>query len=208
MCHLRLTCLHHLTALWREETAWLITTWPRPLAAIRRSPPLTSPTALSPRRTQTQLQVHLLHSSSSEIDSVWCLLRLLRRYNECLWGSIGFKTFTGTSKKIEYGEKVHFFRITYFKNVKKTQQCRWPEGCYQSNLGFITPEQCHRLIDSMPRRIDAVIHAKGAPAKYWVLMNILFRSMRFLFKYTFLLILCNILIFWDTETWVFIIYKP
>ncbi len=26
---------------------------------------------------------------------------------------------------------------------------------YQSNLGFITPEQCHRLIDSMPRRIDA-----------------------------------------------------
>ncbi len=30
----------------------------------------------------------------------------------------------------------------------------------------ITPEQCHRLIASMPRRIDAVIHAKGAPTKY------------------------------------------
>ncbi len=53
----------------------------------------------------------------------------------------------------------------------QTQQCRWPEGRYQSNLGFITPEQCHRLIDSMPRRIDAVIHAKGGPTKYWVNRN-------------------------------------
>ncbi len=53
----------------------------------------------------------------------------------------------------------------------QTQQCRWPEGRYQSNLGFITPEQCHRLIASMPRRIDAVIHAKGGPTKYWVHRN-------------------------------------
>ncbi len=30
----------------------------------------------------------------------------------------------------------------------------------------IPPEQCHRLIASMPRRIDAVIHAKGGPTKY------------------------------------------
>ncbi len=34
----------------------------------------------------------------------------------------------------------------------------------------ITPEQCHRLIVSMPRRIDAVIHAKGV-TKYWVHRN-------------------------------------
>ncbi len=53
----------------------------------------------------------------------------------------------------------------------QTQQCRWPEGRYQSNLGFITPEQCHRLIVSMPRCIDAVIHAKGGPTKYWVHRN-------------------------------------
>ncbi len=31
---------------------------------------------------------------------------------------------------------------------------------------FITPEQYHRLIASMTRRIDAVIHAKGGPTKY------------------------------------------
>ncbi len=32
----------------------------------------------------------------------------------------------------------------------------------------ITPEQCRRLITSMPCRIDAVIHAKGGPTKCWV----------------------------------------
>ncbi len=63
----------------------------------------------------------------------------------------------------------------------QTQQYRWAEGRYQSYLGFITPEQCHGLIVSMPRRIDAIIHAKGGPTKYWV-MNILFRSLTFLFK--------------------------
>ncbi len=47
----------------------------------------------------------------------------------------------------------------------------WTEGRYQSNLGFITPEQCHKLITSMPRHIDAVIHAKGGPTKYWVHRN-------------------------------------
>ncbi len=53
----------------------------------------------------------------------------------------------------------------------QTQQCRWPEGRYQSNLGFITPEQCHRLIISMPRCTDAVIHAKRGSTKYWVHRN-------------------------------------
>ncbi len=32
----------------------------------------------------------------------------------------------------------------------------------------ITPQQCHKLITSMPRQIEAVIKAKGAPTKYWV----------------------------------------
>ncbi len=59
--------------------------------------------------------------------------------------------------------------------VKSKMRDTWPnnadEGHYQSNLGFITPEQCHRLIASMPRRIDAVIHAKEGPTKYWVYRN-------------------------------------
>ncbi len=33
---------------------------------------------------------------------------------------------------------------------------------------FVPPQQCHKLITSMPRRIEAVIKAKGAPTKYWV----------------------------------------
>ncbi len=32
----------------------------------------------------------------------------------------------------------------------------------------IPPQPCHKLITSMPRRIEAVIKAKGAPTKYWV----------------------------------------
>ncbi len=32
----------------------------------------------------------------------------------------------------------------------------------------IPAQKCHKLITSMPRRIEAVIKAKGAPTKYWV----------------------------------------
>ena len=56
----------------------------------------------------------------------------------------------------------------------------------RATLASITPQQCHRLIDSMPRCVAAVIQAKGAPTKYWVLymlilfMFILFSWPRFL----------------------------
>ncbi len=40
------------------------------------------------------------------------------------------------------------------------------KAAIKATLASITPEQCHRLIDSMPHRIDAVIHAKGGPTKY------------------------------------------
>ncbi len=36
----------------------------------------------------------------------------------------------------------------------------------KATWAFITPEQSHRLIASMPRRIYSVIHAKGGPTKY------------------------------------------
>ncbi len=45
------------------------------------------------------------------------------------------------------------------------------KAAIKATWAFITPEQCHRLITFMPRRIDAVIHAKGAPTKYWVHRN-------------------------------------
>ncbi len=46
-----------------------------------------------------------------------------------------------------------------------------PKAAIKATWASITPEQCHRMIASMPRRIDAVIHAKGGPTKYWVHRN-------------------------------------
>ncbi len=51
---------------------------------------------------------------------------------------------------------------------QETKKCRWAEGHCQRNLGFTPPQQCHKLISSMPRRIEAVIKAKRALTKYWV----------------------------------------
>ncbi len=40
------------------------------------------------------------------------------------------------------------------------------KAAIKATWASITPEQCHRLIASMPRCIDAVIHATGGPTKY------------------------------------------
>ncbi len=45
------------------------------------------------------------------------------------------------------------------------------QATIKATWASIPPEQCHRLIVSMPRCIDAVIHAKGGPIKYWVHRN-------------------------------------
>ncbi len=49
---------------------------------------------------------------------------------------------------------------------QETKKCRRAEGHYQRNLGSTPPQQCHKLITSVPRRIEEVIKAKGAPTKY------------------------------------------
>ncbi len=43
-----------------------------------------------------------------------------------------------------------------------------PKATVKETWASIPPQQCHKLITSMPRRIEAVIKAKGAPTKYWV----------------------------------------
>ncbi len=88
-------------------------------------------------------------------------------------------------------------------NPIENLQCRWPKGCYQRNLSFnytwavpqadclhATPYWC---INSCKRRLNQ--------------MNILFRSLTVLFKISFLLILCNNLILWDTEFGLFMIFQ-
>ncbi|KAI4893024.1 hypothetical protein NFI96_034245 [Prochilodus magdalenae] len=53
--------------------------------------------------------------------------------------------------------KMRYARPNNAEELKATIRTTW---------ALITPEQCHRLIDSMSRRISAVIQAKGAPTKY------------------------------------------
>ncbi len=64
---------------------------------------------------------------------------------ENLWGIVKRKMRNKRPKKIQIS----------WRPVKET----WAS---------IPPQQCHKLITSMPRRIEAVIKAKGAPTKYWV----------------------------------------
>ncbi len=40
------------------------------------------------------------------------------------------------------------------------------KAAIKATWASIPPQQCHKLITSMPRRIEAVIKAKGAPTKY------------------------------------------
>ncbi|KAI4904306.1 hypothetical protein NFI96_001700 [Prochilodus magdalenae] len=49
--------------------------------------------------------------------------------------------------------KMQYARPNNAEELKATVRATW---------ALITPEQCHRLIDSMPRRISAVVQAKGA----------------------------------------------
>ncbi len=75
--------------------------------------------------------------------------------------------------------------------------------------GSIVPQQCHRLIASMPHLTDAGVCVKGAPTKYWVHKSTYFkRTLTFLFCQSyFWWILGNILIFWDTGFLTFISCK-
>ncbi len=58
--------------------------------------------------------------------------------------------------------------------VKRKMRNKIPKNADELNAtvketwASIPPQQCHKLITSMPRRIEAVIKAKGAPTKYWV----------------------------------------
>ncbi len=58
--------------------------------------------------------------------------------------------------------------------VKRKMRNKRPKNADELNAtvketwASIPPQQCHKLITSMPCRIEAVIKAKGAPTKYWL----------------------------------------
>ncbi len=54
---------------------------------------------------------------------------------------------------------------------QETKKCRWADELkanVKETWASIPPQQCHKLITSMPHRIETVIKAKGAPTKYRV----------------------------------------
>ncbi len=64
----------------------------------------------------------------------------------------------------------------------------------------IPPQQCHKLITSMPRRIEAVIKAKGAlPSIEYIYSKWTYFPKGQQFTIFFLLVLWSILICWDSE---------
>ncbi len=62
-------------------------------------------------------------------------------------------------ESIEIESKMRIKRPKNADELKATVKETWVS---------IPPQQCHKLITSMPRRTEAVIKAKGAPTKYWV----------------------------------------
>ncbi len=65
-------------------------------------------------------------------------------------------------------------RLTWMNIVKRKMRDTRPNNAdelkatVKATWASTPPQQCHKLISSMPRRIEAVIKAKGAPTKYWV----------------------------------------
>ncbi len=84
----------------------------------------------------------------------------------------------------------HMESMGYFQEKDEKQSIQQ----YRRAEGSIVPQQCHRLIASMPHLTDAGICAKVAPTKYWVQKW----TTHFKESFFFWLVLGNILIFWDT----------
>ncbi len=83
--------------------------------------------------------------------------------------------------------KMRYARPNNAEELKATIRATW---------ALITPEQCHRLIDSMPRRIAAVIQAKGAPTIECCTFNVNTVQLAKISKNPFfVLVLSNIQIF-------------
>ncbi len=83
--------------------------------------------------------------------------------------------------------KMRYARPNNAEELKATIRATW---------ALITPEQCHRLIDSMPRRIAAVIQAKVLSAVHAHNFHVhTFQLAKISKNPFFVLVLSNILIF-------------
>ncbi len=93
------------------------------------------------------------------------------------------QTFGRASQGVNWVTGISASRVTTLRHLQekgyqatseswmKGSSCSVWQAAIKATCASITLEQCHRLIASMPHRIDAVIHAKGGPTKYWVHRN-------------------------------------
>ncbi len=83
------------------------------------------------------------------------------------------------NEKVLFNFYLHFENVVFvfeivnlWSIVKRKMRNKRPKNAdelkatVKETWGSIPPQQCHKLITSMPRRIEAVIKAKGAPTKY------------------------------------------
>ncbi len=76
------------------------------------------------------------------------------------YGSVGYTIMQGKTADLTVVQKTII--DTLHKDADE------PKATVKETWASTPPQQCHKLITSMPRRIEAVIKAKGAPTKYWV----------------------------------------
>ncbi len=71
-------------------------------------------------------------------------------------------------QKTRYELETNYIKNTRINTVetKDRKNADEPKATVKESWASIPPQQCHKLITSMPCRIEAVIKAKGVPTKY------------------------------------------
>ncbi len=136
----------------------------------------------------------MLISLSSRI---WHLPTLQKHQKLVKWPCVGAWLASKLTRPEPHRESMEYCQEENEKQETKT--CRWAEGHCQRNLGFTPPQQCHKLITSMPCWIEAVIKAKEPlPSIEYIYSKWTYfpEGQRFT-KNVFLLVLWSILISWE-----------
>ncbi len=79
--------------------------------------------------------------------------------------SVGVLDWPANSPDLKHIENIWGIVKRQMRN-KRPKNADELKAAIKETWASIPPQQCHKLSTSMPRRIEAVIKAKGAPTKY------------------------------------------